>query len=60
MLGAATNSSPQNAAALTIKCKKCFQTFQSTMARKMLEEHATNKHGKAFTDCFGADDGVAK
>ncbi|KAJ4290542.1 hypothetical protein N0V90_010759 [Kalmusia sp. IMI 367209] len=49
-----------NAAALTIKCKTCFQSFQSTTARKMLTEHASNKHSKNFEDCFNAEDGVAK
>ncbi|KAF1958029.1 DUF1909-domain-containing protein [Byssothecium circinans] len=49
-----------NAAALTIKCKTCFQSFQSTTSRKMLTEHATNKHTKGFEDCFNAEDGVAK
>jgi hypothetical protein len=51
---------PKNAAALTIKCKTCFQSFQGTTNRKMLVEHATNKHSKTFEDCFNADDGVAK
>ncbi|KAF2276504.1 DUF1909-domain-containing protein, partial [Westerdykella ornata] len=49
-----------NAAALTIKCKTCFQSFQSTTNRKMLGDHATNKHGKSFEDCFNPDDGVAR
>ncbi|KAF2113966.1 At2g23090 like protein [Lophiotrema nucula] len=49
-----------NAAALTIKCKTCFQSFQSTTNRNMLGDHATNKHGKTFEDCFNADDGVAR
>jgi hypothetical protein len=47
-------------AALTIKCKTCFQSFQSTTNRNMLTEHATNKHSKAFADCFDAEDGIAK
>ena len=50
----------QNAAAQTVKCKTCFQTFQSTTNRKMLSDHASNKHSKNFEDCFNADDGVAK
>jgi len=41
-----------NAAAQTIKCKTCFSTFQSTAARKTLEEHASNKHSKNYDDCF--------
>ncbi|PVH93366.1 DUF1909-domain-containing protein [Periconia macrospinosa] len=49
-----------NAAALTIKCKTCFQSFQSTTSRKMLTEHASNKHTKNFEDCFNADDGIVK
>ncbi|KAF2179412.1 DUF1909-domain-containing protein [Zopfia rhizophila CBS 207.26] len=49
-----------NAAALTIKCKTCFQSFQSTTNRKMLGDHATNKHSKTFEECFNADDGVAR
>ncbi|KAH8724435.1 At2g23090 like protein [Phaeosphaeriaceae sp. PMI808] len=49
-----------NAAAQTIKCKTCFQTFQGTTSQKMLTDHATNKHSKQFTDCFSADDGIAK
>ncbi|ORX96840.1 hypothetical protein BCR34DRAFT_628736 [Clohesyomyces aquaticus] len=49
-----------NAAALSIKCKTCFQSFQSTTNRKMLGDHASNKHGKVFADCFEAEDGVEK
>ncbi|KAF2197988.1 DUF1909-domain-containing protein [Delitschia confertaspora ATCC 74209] len=49
-----------NAAAQTVKCKTCFQTFQGTTSRKMLGDHASNKHSKQFEDCFNADDGVAK
>ncbi|KEF56165.1 uncharacterized protein A1O9_07746 [Exophiala aquamarina CBS 119918] len=41
-----------NAAAQTFKCKTCFQTFQSTTARKALESHATDRHSKAVEDCF--------
>ncbi|KAL2399101.1 hypothetical protein ABEF95_007056 [Exophiala dermatitidis] len=41
-----------NAKAQSIKCKICFSTFQSTMARKGLEEHASNKHSKNYEDCF--------
>lgn len=50
----------QNAAAQTIKCKTCFQTFQGTTSRKMLTDHASNKHSKDFGDCFNADEGVVK
>jgi hypothetical protein len=50
----------QNAAAQTVKCKTCFQTFQSTTSRKMLTDHASNKHSKNLEDCFNAEDGVAK
>ncbi|OAL51838.1 DUF1909-domain-containing protein [Pyrenochaeta sp. DS3sAY3a] len=49
-----------NVAAQTIKCKTCFQTFQGTTSRKMLTDHASNKHSKDFGDCFNADEGVAK
>ncbi|KAL1606275.1 hypothetical protein SLS60_003677 [Paraconiothyrium brasiliense] len=49
-----------NASAQSVKCKTCFQTFQSTTARKLLTEHASNKHTKNFEDCFNADDGVVK
>ncbi|KAF2469260.1 DUF1909-domain-containing protein [Lindgomyces ingoldianus] len=58
--GEAKSQLKSNAAALTIKCKTCFQSFQSTTNRKMLGDHATNKHGKQFEDCFEADDGVAR
>jgi len=44
---------PQNASAKTVKCKVCFQDFQSTVKKPELERHVENKHkGKAFTDCF--------
>ncbi|KAH7081460.1 At2g23090 like protein [Paraphoma chrysanthemicola] len=49
-----------NAAAQTIKCKTCFQTFQGTTSQKMLTDHASNKHSKQFTDCFESTDGIAK
>ncbi|KAF2134867.1 DUF1909-domain-containing protein [Dothidotthia symphoricarpi CBS 119687] len=49
-----------NTAAQTIKCKTCFQTFQGTTNRKLLTEHASNKHSKQFEDCFNADEGVSK
>ncbi|KAK7192062.1 hypothetical protein DPSP01_003924 [Paraphaeosphaeria sporulosa] len=49
-----------NASAQSVKCKTCFQTFQSTTARKLLTEHASNKHSKNFEDCFNAEDGVVK
>ena len=42
----------QNAAAQTIKCKICFQTFQGTTKQPALEEHAKNKHSKTHADCF--------
>ncbi|KAJ9607829.1 hypothetical protein H2200_007908 [Cladophialophora chaetospira] len=41
-----------NAKAQSIKCKICFATFQSTSARKGLEDHASNKHSKQYDDCF--------
>ncbi|RVX71734.1 hypothetical protein B0A52_03918 [Exophiala mesophila] len=41
-----------NAAAQTFKCKTCFQTFQSTTARKALETHASDRHSKKYEDCF--------
>ncbi|KAF1941383.1 DUF1909-domain-containing protein [Clathrospora elynae] len=49
-----------NVAAQSIKCKTCFQTFQGTTSRKMLTDHASNKHTKDFADCFNADEGVVK
>ncbi|GAM87553.1 hypothetical protein ANO11243_055800 [Dothideomycetidae sp. 11243] len=42
-----------NAAAQTIKCKKCFQTFQSTTNKQALEEHA-GKHTMTYDACFAA------
>jgi hypothetical protein len=47
-----TDCFQQNAAAQSIKCKICFSTFQSTAARKNLDEHASNKHNKKYEDCF--------
>jgi hypothetical protein len=44
----------QNILAKSIKCKICFQDFQSTAKRPALEEHATNKHSKKYEDCFPA------
>ncbi|KIW04468.1 uncharacterized protein PV09_04728 [Verruconis gallopava] len=42
-----------NAAAQTIKCKVCFQTFQSTSKPAALQEHVNNKHEKkTYADCF--------
>ncbi|CAF9930787.1 MAG: hypothetical protein GOMPHAMPRED_005738 [Gomphillus americanus] len=41
-----------NAASKTIACKICFTTFQSTMKKPQLEEHAQNKHSKNYDDCF--------
>jgi hypothetical protein len=50
-----TNTSyRQNLAAKSIKCKVCFQDFQSTAKRPALEEHASNKHSKKYEDCFPA------
>ncbi|OAL01175.1 DUF1909-domain-containing protein [Phaeosphaeriaceae sp. SRC1lsM3a] len=49
-----------NAAAQTIKCKTCFQTFQGTTSQKMLTDHASNKHNKQFGDCFNEGEGVVK
>ncbi|KAM0699895.1 hypothetical protein Q7P36_000106 [Cladosporium allicinum] len=43
-----------NILAKSIKCKICFQDFQSTAKRPALEEHATNKHSKKYEDCFPA------
>ena len=43
----------QNASAKTVKCKVCFQDFQSTVKKPELEKHVENKHsGKDFGDCF--------
>jgi hypothetical protein len=49
-----TNTCTQNLAAKSIKCKICFQDFQSTAKRPALEEHASNKHSKKYEDCFPA------
>jgi hypothetical protein len=54
------NDTTQNAAAQSIKCKTCFQTFQGTTSQKLLTDHASNKHSKQFTDCFEATDGTTK
>ena len=42
----------QNAAAKTIKCKVCFQDFQSTAKKPALEQHADSRHNKKYEDCF--------
>lgn len=42
----------KNASAQTVKCKTCFQTFQSTTNKKTLEEHATSRHSKTYDQCF--------
>jgi hypothetical protein len=49
-----TNAYMQNILAKSIKCKICFQDFQSTAKRPALEEHASNKHSKKYEDCFPA------
>ncbi|KAH7115841.1 At2g23090 like protein [Dendryphion nanum] len=49
-----------NNAAQTIKCKTCFQTFQSTSQRQLLRTHAKDRHSKEFQDCFEAEDGIEK
>ncbi|EMF15320.1 DUF1909-domain-containing protein [Sphaerulina musiva SO2202] len=41
-----------NAAAKTIKCKVCFQDFQSTAKRPALEQHADSRHSKKYEECF--------
>ena len=42
-----------NAAAQTIVCKMCRQTFMCTASDKELHEHAENRHPKAeFSACF--------
>ncbi|KAF9160198.1 hypothetical protein DFQ27_005056 [Actinomortierella ambigua] len=41
-----------NEAAKNIICTICRQTFLCTIRSKNLEEHATNKHGKALLECF--------
>ncbi|EGP87998.1 DUF1909-domain-containing protein [Zymoseptoria brevis] len=43
-----------NAAAKTVKCKICFQDFQSTVNRTALEQHADSRHTKKYEDCFAA------
>ncbi|PNS14302.1 hypothetical protein CAC42_6815 [Sphaceloma murrayae] len=47
-----TSQLKANAAAQSKKCKKCFQTFQSTANQKALEEHASSKHSLKYEDCF--------
>lgn len=42
----------QNAAAKTIICKVCRQDFQSTSKQPALADHASNKHGKKYEECF--------
>lgn len=41
-----------NEAAKSIKCKTCFTTFMSTANLASLTEHAQNKHGKTYEQCF--------
>ncbi|KAK1924974.1 At2g23090 like protein [Papiliotrema laurentii] len=42
-----------NAAAQSIQCDVCKQTFQSTTKKPMLQQHLDNKHsGKSFVDAF--------
>ncbi|KAF2433906.1 DUF1909-domain-containing protein [Tothia fuscella] len=49
-----TSQLKTNAAAKSIKCKTCFQDFQSTTNRQALETHADSKHSKKYEDCFDA------
>ncbi|KAL7424163.1 hypothetical protein Q5752_001749 [Cryptotrichosporon argae] len=42
-----------NAAALTIQCDICKQTFQGTSKKPLLQQHIDSKHsGKAFETVF--------
>ncbi|KAF1825855.1 DUF1909-domain-containing protein [Dissoconium aciculare CBS 342.82] len=41
-----------NEAAQSVKCKICFQTFQSTTKKPALETHAKDRHTKTYDDCF--------
>eukprot|EP00201_Polytomella_parva_P003219 CAMPEP_0175080748 /NCGR_PEP_ID=MMETSP0052_2-20121109/25715_1 /TAXON_ID=51329 ORGANISM="Polytomella parva, Strain SAG 63-3" /NCGR_SAMPLE_ID=MMETSP0052_2 /ASSEMBLY_ACC=CAM_ASM_000194 /LENGTH=77 /DNA_ID=CAMNT_0016351553 /DNA_START=101 /DNA_END=334 /DNA_ORIENTATION=- len=42
-----------NAAAMSIKCAICLQTFMCTTAEHMLRDHATSRHPKStITACF--------
>jgi len=47
-----TSQLKANAAAKTIICKTCRQDFQKTTNRAALEQHATDRHGKKYEDCF--------
>jgi len=42
-----------NAAALSVKCSICLQTFICTTTESKLKEHSDNKHStKTFAECF--------
>ncbi|WVR05398.1 hypothetical protein IAU60_002413 [Kwoniella sp. DSM 27419] len=42
-----------NAAAQSIQCKTCFNTFQSTSKLPLLQQHVENKHPKSsMAICF--------
>eukprot|EP00051_Salpingoeca_urceolata_P004733 m.67286 g.67286 ORF g.67286 m.67286 type:complete len:100 (-) comp13817_c0_seq3:117-416(-) len=49
-----------NAAAKSIQCKVCMNTFLCTTKKPELETHASNKHSKkTFEQCFPNFDGAA-
>jgi len=47
-----TSQLKTNQSAQSIKCKTCFQTFQSTTKQPVLETHAKDRHSKEYADCF--------
>ncbi|CZT25818.1 uncharacterized protein RCC_11487 [Ramularia collo-cygni] len=49
-----TSQLKSNAAAKSVKCKVCFQDFQSTVNRTALDQHAESRHSKKYEDCFAA------
>mmetsp|Transcript_24464 Transcript_24464/g.66770 ORF Transcript_24464/g.66770 Transcript_24464/m.66770 type:complete len:80 (-) Transcript_24464:79-318(-) len=47
------SQSKMNAAAMSIVCKTCFQSFLCNASEAVLKQHAENKHPKHnFYDCF--------
>ncbi|KAI8048637.1 DUF1909-domain-containing protein [Syncephalis plumigaleata] len=44
-----------NEAAKTIICSACRTTFLCTVREPALREHATNRHGKTYEECFGGN-----
>ncbi|KAK9766338.1 hypothetical protein K7432_004661 [Basidiobolus ranarum] len=47
-----TSQLKANAAAKSVICQTCRQTFLCTIREKALAEHAENKHSKTTADCF--------